>query len=208
MDKDSQFVDSMLLDGAHALTYPVIANQITDKLKITEGIAIEVGAGPASLSIAMARITKLKIHAMDISPEMLQIAQETIGNKGLKNRIKTVEGDVHCLPFQDGFADLIFSRGSMFFWKDLTSAFREIYRALKPGGAGYIGGGFGSAAVRSKVKNQYKNQKRGYKSPTKIQVNTLEKAVHKAGITNYTIINDNSGLWVSFRKIEGLINQK
>lgn len=191
----------MLIDGVYAPVYPLIANQIMDELKIKKGIAIDVGAGPASLSIAMARITELKIYAMDISSEMLLIAQESIENEGLKNRIKPVKGDVHQMPFQDGFADLIFSRGSMFFWKDPASAFREIHRVLKPGGAGYIGGGFGSATVREKVKNQFKHHSGGsYKKLPKIQVDALEIAVLEAGVSNYILINDSSGLWVIFKK--------
>ncbi len=201
IDENSQSTDSMLIDGAHSPTYPLIANQITNKLNINEGTAIDVGTGPASLSIAIAKITQLKIYAMDISPEMLQIAQESIEKEGLKNRIKPVNGDVHQMPFQDEFVDLIFSRGSMFFWKDLSTAFREMYRVLKPNGAGYIGGGFGSAAVRKKVKNQFKDKHDGsYKSPPKIHIDTLEIAVLEAGITNYILINDDSGLWVLFKK--------
>nr|WP_054858352.1 hypothetical protein [Methanobacterium formicicum] len=52
-DKNSQSVDTMLIDGAHAPIYPLIAHQIISKLHITEGVAIDVGAGPASLSVAM-----------------------------------------------------------------------------------------------------------------------------------------------------------
>lgn len=201
MFNDPQSIDSMLIDGAHAPTYPLIANQITEKFKIKKGTAIDVGAGPASLSVAMARITQLEIYAMDLSPEMLEIAQTSIKKEGLENRVKTMMGDVHQMPFQDEFADLVFSRGSMFFWKDLATAFREIYRVLKPGGAGYIGGGFGSSAVRKKVKNQFKRKgSRSYKSPPKIHVDTLEIAVLEAGIDNYLLINDESGLWVLFKK--------
>ncbi len=201
MSNDSQSIDSMLIDGAHAPSYPLIANQITDKLGIKEGIAIDVGAGPGSLSIAMVRETQLKIYAMDIAPEMLRVAQESIAKEGLKNRITPIIGDVHQMPFQDEFSDLIFSRGSMFFWNDLCTGFREIYRVLKPGGGAYIGGGFGSAELRKKIKNKFKTENStSYKSPPKIQVDVLEIAVQKAGINDYLLTNDDSGLWVLFKK--------
>jgi predicted RNA methylase len=83
-DKNSQSVDTMLIDGAHAPIYPLIANQIISKLHITEGVAIDVGTGPASLSVAMARLSDLKIYAMDISAEVIQIAQESMEKKALK----------------------------------------------------------------------------------------------------------------------------
>ena len=141
-------MDSLSITGVRALIYPIIAEQIVDKLKIREGIAIDVGTGPAALSIAMARITNLEIYAMDISHEVLEIAQESIKNEGFNDRIMPIIGDVHQIPFQDNFANLIFSRGSLFFWNDLTTAFKEINRVLMPGGFGFIGGGFGSDAVK------------------------------------------------------------
>ena len=81
MDKDLQTMDSLSITGVRAPIYPIIAEQIVDELKIREGIAIHVGAGPAALSIAMARITNLEIYAMDISTEILEIAQKSIENK-------------------------------------------------------------------------------------------------------------------------------
>ncbi|BDZ70318.1 class I SAM-dependent methyltransferase [Methanobacterium petrolearium] len=198
---DTQSINSMFRDGAHAPIYPLIANQITEKFKIKTGTAIDVGAGPASLSVAMARITQLKIYAMDISPEMIEIAAASVKKEGLTNRIKIRKGDVHQMPFPDEFADLIFSRGSMFFWKDLPTAFQEIYRVLKPGGAGYIGGGYGSAEVGKKIKKKFKNKnKKFHKSSPKMNIDTLEKAVTKAKINDYILTNDDSGLWVLFKK--------
>lgn len=197
----SKLADSMLINRTHVPIYPLIANQIIRKFNITEGTAIDVGAGPASLSIAMARITHLDIYAMDISREMLEIAQKSIEKNSLKKRITLITGDVNQMPFQDEFAELIFSRGSMFFWKDLSTSFKEIYRVLKPGGAGYIGGGFGSATLRRKVKEEFKRKDgKSYQNPPKIQVDALEIAVLEAGIADYLLINDESGLWVLFEK--------
>ncbi len=149
----------------------------------------------------MARITELDIYAMDISREMLEIASKSIEKELLEKRIKPIQGDVNQMPFPNGFANFIFSRGSMFFWKDLANAFKEIYRVLKPGGAGYIGGGFGSAELREKVKNQFEREGRKlYKNSPKIQVDKLEIAVSEAGIQDYILIDDDSGLWVLFKK--------
>ncbi len=52
-----------------------------------------------------------------------------------------------------------------------------------------------------RFKNQFKRKgSRSYKSPPKIHVDTLEIAVLEAGIDNYLLINDESGLWVLFKK--------
>lgn len=206
MWRDSRRLDAMSKRAKSPL-YPLIANQITEKFGIKEGIAIDVGTGPSSLSIALTKITNLKIYALDISKEMCQIAEHNIALEGFNDRIIPIVGDVHHMPFPDNFADLIFSRGSMFFWKDLTLAFKEIYRVLKPNGKGYIGGGFGSGELKKKIKKRFNNkdekqEKNFYKSIPKIDIDNLEIAVNMAGIGNYIIINDDSGLWVLIKKFE------
>ncbi len=200
MSNDPQHIDSMLIDGTHAPVYSIIASQITRKFNKTEGTAIDVGSGPASLSISMARITQLHIYAMDISTEMLNIAKRSIEKEHLETQITPIRGNVNHMPFPNEFADLIFSRGSLFFWKDLPTAFKEIHRVLKPNGAAYIGGGFGSAELRKKVKNHLKRDDRFNKSPPKIQAYKLEINIIEAGIGDYTLIDDDSGLWVLFKK--------
>jgi ubiquinone/menaquinone biosynthesis C-methylase UbiE len=58
--------------------YPVVARQIVERCKIKEGICIDAGSGPAPLAIAIAKITDLKIHALDISEEMCKLAEKNV----------------------------------------------------------------------------------------------------------------------------------
>ncbi len=192
-----------LSKGAFAPIYPLIACQITEKTGINEGVCIDIGAGPASLSIALAKITDLKIYAMDISMDMYTLSAENIKLEGLNGKIIPIMGDVHHVPFADEFADLIISRGSLPFWKCPLIAFREINRVLKTGGMGYVGGGFGSRELKEKITKQLKNTQNNdenFYKPPKIDIDILELAVRKAGIENYTLINDDSGLWVLILK--------
>ncbi|MCE5213172.1 MAG: class I SAM-dependent methyltransferase [Methanobacterium sp.] len=203
METDPFKMDA-LYKGAFAPIYPLIASQITYKIGVKEGICIDVGAGPASLSIAMAKITNLKIYAMDVKEEMCKAAERNITQAELSERIITVRGDVHHMPFPDNTADLVISRGSIPFWKDLKTAFKEIFRVLKPDGAAYVGGGFGSHLLKEKLKKGLNNEKNksmenNFKIP-KIDIDKLVKAVNKAGINNYILINDDSGLWVLIKK--------
>lgn len=195
-----------IIKTTYSPVYDVIANHIKEEFKTSKGICIDVGAGPAPLSIALAKITMHNIYAMDISEEMCRIAKLNISKVNMENRIIPVEGDVQCIPFDDEFADLVISRGSMFFWKDLKSGFKEIYRILKPGGGAYIGGGFGNGRIKEKIKKQLNEKNKDseynfYKSPPKIDVDSLKMAVNMAGISDYTLINDDSGLWVIIHKV-------
>lgn len=180
--------------------YPLIASQIIERCGIEEGICIDIGSGPGALAIAIARMTGLDIYSLDISARMNEIAKRNIVKEGLNHKIFPVKGDVHQLPFSDDFADLIISRGSMFFWKDKGASFAEIYRVLKQDGCAYIGGGFGSEELKSKIKLSINNSKTDNTTIPKINVKELESILNCVPIKNYRIIDDNSGLWILFKK--------
>ena len=158
MERNSQITDSLTLNQPHAPVYPLIASQIINKFHIMKGVAIEVGSGPASLSIAMARMTELKIYALDISPEMYKIARKNIAKYGFKDRILPMLADVHQMPFPDNYAHLIFSRGSMFFWKDLASALKDIC-GFKARRSFLYRGGFGNETTKKLVKKPLKTRR-------------------------------------------------
>ncbi len=140
--------------------YPSIAKYVVEKYHIMGGWCLDIGSGPASLAIAMAKITDLNVLALDISPEMAETAITNIAEAHLSHCILPVIADVHTMPFPDGTFDIIISRGSVFFWEDRPKAFREIYRVLKPGGAAFIGGGMGSEKVRQEADRMIMNNPR------------------------------------------------
>ena len=180
--------------------YPLIADQIIRRCEIKDGTCIDIGSGPGSLAIAISKVTDLNIYSIDISEEMNQIAKKNIIEEELHHKIFPVNGDVHELPFPDDFADLIISRGSLFFWEDKETSFKEIYRVLKPEGWAYIGGGFGSKTLKNKIRQSVNNSKTDHINIPKISIMKLELILNKVPLKNYQILNDNSGLWILFKK--------
>jgi ubiquinone/menaquinone biosynthesis C-methylase UbiE len=185
--------------------YPVIAQQIMDRCRISEGVCIDVGTGPANLAIALAKITGLKTYAMDFSWHIFPMARENIEAEGLLGRVIPVVGDVHRMPFQDNAASLIVSRGSMRFWRNKPAAFGEIHRVLRPGGKGYVGGGLGSSKLGEEISvEMIKRDARWKKSPKKKyrtrNVAYFQKILRKAGFDQHEIILDDSGFWVYLEK--------
>ncbi len=185
--------------------YPVIANQILDKAGIDHGVCLDIGCGPAHLAIALATLSDLKICAMDNSPPMLRIAEENIRKYRLEHRIRAVFGDAMEIPFTTGSIDLVVSRGSFFFWQNLSRSFSECLRVLRPGGMAYIGGGFGNARLRDEIAATMRERDPGWEgkrsrwsqhcSPPKVRA-----ALSLAGIRDYDLTKDDSGYWVLFRK--------
>ncbi|NMC60643.1 MAG: methyltransferase domain-containing protein [Candidatus Methanofastidiosa archaeon] len=194
-----------IVKGAFAPIYPVIAKQIVDKCQITRGNCIDVGCGSGPLAITIAKITDLDIYALDASPKAITILKEKIETEGLSKRITPKLNDAESMPFDDEFADLIVSRGSMFFWNDITKVFKEIYRVLKPNGMAYIGCGFGTAELFEEVKKKMEeidpqwdeNRKKRLESCNALKIKTILK---EAKVPIHEIIDEDFGYWIILKK--------
>lgn len=195
--------------GIFAPVYPVIAAQILDRTGIRKGVCLDIGCGGGYLGAALAKETELFVHFFDASAEMLAIAEQTISKHGLEKRADTLQGDVSSIALPDGSVHLAVSRGSIFFWKDLARAFAEIYRLLAPDGSAYIGGGFGSKALKEQIECEMASRDReGENFRARVRQNLgddartrFESALKVAGIPSYTILQDeNIGLWIVIKK--------
>jgi SAM-dependent methyltransferase len=193
-----------------ARSNPVIADQILERTGITRGCCLEVGSGPASLAMAIALLSDLRVTALDRSPQMFALAEKNIRELCMEHLVVPVLGDVHAIPAADASFSLVISRASYHGWKDVPSAFREIHRVLRPGGMAYIGGGYGSARIRDELLAGRNGRRcaddRAYPAGTWIRTfsaSEIEASFEATGISDYEIISDDSGFWIIFRKDEG-----
>ena len=201
-DKENALKMNHIAKTVFAPIYPVIARNAMAVTGKSEGVCLDLGSGPAMLSISMAKeAPKMKVIAFDFSEDSHRIAMDNINEEKLAQRIVTATGDVHAIPFEDNYADLIVSRGSMFFWTDLKDAFREIYRVLSPGGATYIGGGFGSLALKEHVIREMAKVNPEWDCYAKKKsdddgIKRFQEMFLELGCTTYKIIDDETGLWI------------
>jgi ubiquinone/menaquinone biosynthesis C-methylase UbiE len=184
--------------------YSIIAANILKKSGIRERICLDLGCGLASLGIAVAELTEMQIYGIDISREMCQLSRDKACRHTLSAKVAPLQADVHRLPFKDNCADLIVSRGSVFFWKDLPLAFNEVARVLSPGGQAWIGGGFGTKELKKQISEkmtsmdpQWSTDSKKRLSPENFQA--MQDAGKKTGIP-CNIVRDDSGFWMVLRK--------
>jgi len=189
-----------------APVYPVIAEQVLAWSGIRDGLCLDLGSGPGLLSVALAEKSNLAVIALDADPAMARIAQETAA--GRTDRIAPVIGDVHSMPVRDDTASLIVSRGSLFFWEDRVQAFREIERVLRPGGVAFVGGSFGTAALRDTIFAQMQRRNPNWdrdvaRRSGQATPDQLRRELAASAVACSRIREEEAGFWVEIRKGSG-----
>jgi ubiquinone/menaquinone biosynthesis C-methylase UbiE len=193
--------------GINAPIYTYCAEKIKEKAGTTKGVCLDVGSGGGYMGLALAKITDLDFIFLDISPEMLEKAKLHIVEDGLQKRAKTLLADVHSIPLPDGSINLVISRGSLPFWKEPVKALKELYRVLAPGGKAYVVLGGGSPEIWAQIEAKRKelgmesqSRPKSDKGPRKFPQRNYDKILKDTGITKYSIIKGNDGMWIQMWK--------
>lgn len=185
--------------------YPVLAEIILKKIPQRQGTCLDLGSGPGHLAIAMANLSDFKVISFDLSLFAQEHADENIKEAGLEEKVSTMHGDVHSLPFPDNSIDLIISRGSIFFWHNPEQVFSEAYRVLKPGSYSFIGGGFGTAELKNEIVNKMEAKYGDFKSNSKKRmspenIERLKNALAISGAPVKYMERDEANIWFVIKK--------
>lgn len=189
-----------------APAFPYIVTRIIKQCGIVNGLALDLGSGPAHLAIETARQTELRLIALDISEHILHFARKNIARAGFSHRITPLIANTKELPVKDRSVDLVISRGSLFAW-DLEHAFREINRVLRPGGKAFVGLGLGSREIHEEINHMMNERGRRKKDHPAGKFMNEQKRIFpellvKLGIHRYEVSNDDSGFWIYLEKEE------
>ncbi|MCK9299000.1 MAG: class I SAM-dependent methyltransferase [Methanoculleus sp.] len=162
-----------------------------------------MGSGPGLLSVALADKSKLFIIALDADPAMSRIAKTTAA--GSAGRVVPITGDVHCMPIRDGTVSLIVSRGSIYFWEDRARAFQEIERVLRPGGFAFVGGSFGTPALRDEIFTEMRRRNPNWDSDVarwskRATPDVFRRELAASGVARARIREEEEGMWVEIKK--------
>ncbi len=100
--------------------------------------ALEIGCGTAGCSLyVLENLSSLGLHitCIDLSPEMIEIAQKKAKKMGLSSHIDFQVCDAALLPLPDEEFDMVFSRGAVLSYvRTGKSVLKEAFRVLRPGG--------------------------------------------------------------------------
>lgn len=195
-----------IMKGRFRKIYPVIALRIVERTGKNEGQCIDLGGGPGMLGICIAKITAMQVTVCDPLPECIELVSENAREHNVESQVKGVVGCAEKLPFEDECADLVASRGSVFFWDDQKKGLGEVYRVLRPGGHAVIGGGFGSVELLREIQEAMTdipewNEKRRERLE-KYPPGHYENLLAELGIAG-TVEKSDAGMWIMFNKEQG-----
>ena len=106
---------------------------------ITEGLALEIGPGPGYLGLEWLKKTGgTKLNGLEVSPEMINLAEKNAREYGLEDRVRYVLGDAQKMPFESNTFDGVFTNGSLHEWSQPRMILNELFRVLKPGGKYFV----------------------------------------------------------------------
>jgi SAM-dependent methyltransferase len=118
--------------------YPYVASDILEWCKPAAGVWVDLGAGSGGVALAVASAendaaSRSTIILLDPDANAISGALRKGREKGFGNRLVAVVGVAEKMPLPDNSVDLVFSRGSVFFWDDQAQGIRQIHRVLRPG---------------------------------------------------------------------------
>ena len=90
---------------------------------------LELAAGTGVLTRAMvAKLPGVRVTATDLNVAMVDIGSTHVPTATWR------QADAMCLPFEDGFADLVACQFGVMFFPHRPTAYAEVARVLRPGG--------------------------------------------------------------------------
>jgi len=137
-DEEQVLRDYSHITSVISVNYCLMADELSKFGEFQEGVAVDLGSGLGDLAIEVARRhSRLTVIGVDISLKAIAEATKRAKEENLAN-VRFELQDVHKLGFADNSIDLVVSHGSIHHWIDVSGAFSEIYRILKPAGLAYL----------------------------------------------------------------------
>lgn len=181
--------------------YPYLITDLKNyyKKSIANKIIAELGTGPGHVLEELLKEEFNKVYGIDISLEMLLRAKT---RNSTHNNLQLINANVESMPFKDNSLDLLISRGSIFFWKNIDKALREIYRVLKDDGFLLIGGGYGISTPDSIIEEILKNFKKGVSknNKPKLDIDNIVSIMNSIGGKTEIITKPKHGFWIAWTK--------
>ncbi len=101
---------------------------------------LEVGFGHGrTIRLAAAQVRQGFVAGVDVSRDMVRMAQRRCLNLAGKGLVELMVGDSRRLPYADTSFDKVLSVHTIYFWEEPIKDLGEMFRVLRPGGRLVLG---------------------------------------------------------------------
>ena len=137
-DRVKRYVESLRRkDKVERIYRPLITRILSEAIRSPRRV-LDLGTGPGFLVLEFAKkLPNASIVGLDLSPDMVEYAENFVECKGLKN-LRFVLADAQEIPFDDDYFDVVVSHGMIKCVSDVQKMLNEVYRVLSGGGCAYI----------------------------------------------------------------------
>jgi len=183
--------------------YPYLADQILSYYARGQGDVLEWGPFSGGISLALRdKKPALKTAIAVEDEDVFALMQRMLSGSKEGHDIRLEKSPLVPLCYDDHAFDLVVIRGAYFFLDREGKALQEIYRVMKTGGVGFIGGGYGENIPRALIdeiaeESRILNDRLGR---IRVTVADLRAMVGKAGLQDRIRIILDGGLWLLLEK--------
>lgn len=183
--------------------YPYLVAQIMESYQRNSGSVLELGPFSGGISLELARLYPgLKITIADESPDVVACLEKEIPASASGRGIEIKKMELNRLTFDDSQFDLVIFRGAFFFLGKKENLLREIFRVLKGGGMGFVGGGYGKGIPQEIIdaiadESRELNERLGRRW---VGIEELEEIVRRSQLTDNCRIVEEGGVWLIIKK--------
>lgn len=96
---------------------------------------LDIGCGSGKTVFKLAsKFNNSVVYGMDYSYDAVDVSKKRNKDFIERKKVQIIQGSLEEIPFRDNLFDYVFAIRTHYFWNNLDSSFREIFRKLKAGG--------------------------------------------------------------------------
>ncbi len=182
--------------------YPHLARHIADVYGRRNGSVVEIGPFSGVIFSLARDGTGSSFVIASFPAGMSDSYRKEAREAGLSDAVTVVESDPSLRGLEDASVDLAVFRGAFFFPSLFRIDLSAIERVLRPGGVGFVGGGFGKYTPNSVLLDLGRRSRELNLSIGKMEMSedVLRKLVADSNLEARVTVIDEGGLWAIMRK--------
>jgi SAM-dependent methyltransferase len=182
--------------------YPHLARHITELYGRREGAVLEIGPFSGVIFSLMKEGVGTRFAIASFPSGMGTFFLEQAEKAGVTDKLEVVETDPSLRQIEEKTVDLAIFRGAFFFPALFNADLSAIYRALKPGGLAFVGGGFGKYTPNSVILSLGRRSRELNLDIGKIEISepAIRQRVAESRLAGHAVVTDEGGLWVVIKK--------